>query len=389
MPKLPDQLPCQHLDFQTVPSPSFVVDLACLQRNLEILDSVQRRAGCKILLALKGFAMWSTFPLIRQYLAGVTASGPWEAQLGREEFGKEVHVYAPAFSEEDINELLPTADKLSFNSVGQWRKYRQRVLGHRRTIECSIRVNPECSTGQVALYDPCVAGSRLGQLAAGLTDADIDGLSGLHFHTLCEQDSDALEATLEAFEKRFGKWMPGLKWLNMGGGHHITRPGYDLDRLVRLICEAKARWGVEVYLEPGEAIAIRTGVLVGSVLDLTENAGPIAILDVSATAHMPDTLEMPYRPDVRGAGEPGERAHTVKLGGLTCLAGDVINTYSFDHPLKIGDRLVFEDMSHYTMVKTTLFNGVKHPAICTWDPASKKLEVIRRFRYEDYRDRLS
>ncbi|MBP7949593.1 MAG: carboxynorspermidine decarboxylase [Verrucomicrobiales bacterium] len=382
-------LPCSELDLSLVPSPSFVVDLGCLRRNLAVLRDVQERSGAKILLALKGFAMWSTFPLVRESLAGVCASGPWEARLGREKFDREVHVYAPAFTDDDLEETLPLADKISFNSAAQWRRFRRRVKSCGREIECSIRVNPECSTGNVPLYDPCVAGSRLGQIASGITEDDIAGLDGLHFHTLCEQNSDALEQTLEAFSARFGKFMPRLKWLNMGGGHHITRADYDRERLIRLVRTAREQWGVEVYLEPGEAIALGTGVLIGSVVDLTWNALDIAIVDVSASAHMPDTLEMPYRPEIRGAGLPGTLASTARLGGLTCLAGDVIGDYSFAAPLEIGQRLVFEDMAHYTMVKTTFFNGVKHPALCTWDPDTRELNVVRRFRYEDYRDRLS
>jgi len=382
-------LPCIDLDLKRVPSPAFVVDLACLQYNLEILQDIQARSGAKILLALKGFAMWKTFPLLRKNLAGVCASGPWEARLGHEEFGKEVHVYAPGFTDQDMDEIIPIADKISFNSVSQWRRHRKRVLGAGRKIDCSIRVNPECSTGQVPLYDPCVAGSRLGQLTSAITEDDLEGLTGLHFHTLCEQNADALELTLEAFDKRCGKWMKHLNWLNMGGGHHITRADYDRELLVRLIRETSALYDVQVYLEPGEAVALGTGILVGSVVDITHNAGAIAIMDLSATAHMPDTLEMPYRPDIRGSGLPGEKKHDYKIGGLSCLAGDVINHYSFDAPLHPGQPLIFEDMAHYTMVKTTMFNGVKHPAICTWDPASDELKVVRRFRYEDYRDRLS
>lgn len=382
-------LPCKNLNPSDVPSPSFVVDLECLQWNLEVLKNVQARSGAKILLALKGFAMWSTFPLVRQYLAGVCASGPWEARLGHEEFGREVHVYAPGFTDQDLDEILPIADKISFNSVHQWRRHRKRVLSQPRKIDCSIRINPECSTGPVPMYDPCVAGSRLGQLTSGITDEDIDGLTGLHFHTLCEQNADALEQTLEAFDQKCGRWMGQLQWLNMGGGHHITRADYDLELLVKLIKQTRARYDVEVYLEPGEAVALGTGVLVGSVVDVTENAGQIAIMDVSATAHMPDTLEMPYRPDIRGSGLRGEKRHDYKIGGLSCLAGDVVDHYSFDQPLQIGQSLIFEDMAHYTMVKTTFFNGVKHPSLCTWDPSRKELKVVRKFRYEDYRNKLS
>ncbi len=381
--------PCATLDPHSVPSPAFVVDLACLQWNLDVLTDIQQRSGGKILLALKGFAMWRTFPMIRKHLAGVCASGPWEARLGHEEFGKEVHVYAPGFTDQDLDELLPIVDKISFNSVSQWRRHKKRVLGYDRKIDVSIRVNPECSTGKVPLYDPCVAGSRLGQLTGAITEEDLEGLTGLHFHTLCEQNADALEQTLEAFDQRCGKWMQHLHFLNMGGGHHITREDYDRDLLVRLIKETRAKYNVEVYLEPGEAIALGTGILLGTVVDIMENAGEIAIVDLSATAHMPDTLEMPYRPDIRGSGEAGEKVHTYKLGGLSCLAGDIINHYSFDQPLQPGQTLIFEDQAHYTMVKTTFFNGVKHPNLCTWDPKHEHLEVVRKFRYEDYRDKLS
>jgi carboxynorspermidine decarboxylase len=309
--------------------------------------------------------------------------------LARDKFPGECHVYSPAFTAEDMEEILPFADHLSFNSVRQWQTHLPRIKSTGRPIECALRINPQVSTGGVEMYDPCAAGSRLGIPAPELEGVDLSGLDGLHFHTLCEQNSDALEATLEGVEEKFGHLLRQVKWLNMGGGHHITRADYDVERLVRLVRGIREKYGIEVYLEPGEAIAIGTGVMVSSVVDTVRNGMDIGILDVSVTCHMPDCLEMPYRPDIRDSGREGEKEYTFRLGGGTCLAGDVIGDYSFDAPLQPGDRLVFEDMSHYTMVKTTMFNGVKHPALCTWDPGTEELKVVRRFSYEDFRDRLS
>lgn len=382
----------QGLDFdvRACPSPAYVVDDALLRRNLERLAEVQERSGARILLALKGFAMWDCFPMIREYLVGTTASGQDEARLGAETFGGEVHCYSPAFTAAEMDVVLRYADHLSFNSPGQWRRFRETIAAAPRRISCGLRVNPEHSTGAVPLYDPCAPGSRLGTRAQDLTPEDLDGLEGLHFHTLCEQNSDALEETLAAFEAKFGHYLAGMKWMNLGGGHHITRPDYDVERLVRVVRDFKARHPhLTVYLEPGEAIALNTGYLVCSVLDIVENDGPIAILDTSATAHMPDVLEMPYRPEIIGGGEPGEKAYTYRLGGLTCLAGDVVGDYSFDEPLEIGDRLVFTDMAHYTMVKTTTFNGIRLPSICRIDEASREVRTVKTFGYMDYRQRLS
>ncbi|WP_110666313.1 carboxynorspermidine decarboxylase [Salinicola halophilus] len=377
-------------DIQTCPSPAYVVDDARLERNLELLARVQAESGAKILLALKGFAMWDTFPLVSRYLVGTTASGQDEARLGAETFGGEVHCYSPAFTVPEMEVVLRYADHLSFNSPGQWHYFRQTVEEAPRDVSCGLRVNPEHSTGEVALYDPCAPGSRLGTRAGDLRPGDLEGLDGLHFHTLCEQDSDALEATLDAFETKFGGYLGGLRWVNFGGGHHITRPGYDIERLIRVVREFKARYPhLEVYLEPGEAIALNTGFLVATVLDIVDNDGPIAILDTSATAHMPDVLEMPYRPEIIGGAYPGEKAHTYRLGGTTCLAGDVIGDYAFDAPLEIGDRLVFTDMAHYTMVKTTTFNGIRLPAICRVEATSRVVTTVKTFGYEDYRQRLS
>lgn len=380
------------IDLDQVETPCFVTDLGALEANLRILDDVQQRAGCTILLALKGFAQWSTFPLIRRYLAGATSSSVAEARLAREELGGEVHAYAPAYSDEDMRELVTLADHIVLNTPSQWRRHRPAIEAARaagRAISCGLRVNHEHQEVEVALYDPAGPGSRLGTTRANVTAADLEGLDGLHFHTLCQVNSDALERALAAFEAKFGEFIPGMKWVNFGGGHHITRPDYDRERLIRLVREFRERWQVPVYLEPGEAIALGTGVLVASVMDTLHNGVDLAILDTSATAHMPDVLEMPYRPVIIGAGDPGEKRYTYRLGGLTCLAGDVIGDYSFDEPLAPGTKLVFLDMAHYTMVKTTTFNGVRMPSIATRDAATGAITVHRKFGYADYRDRLS
>ena len=392
--------PAPRFDVRRIETPAYVVDLGLLRQNLEKLAMVQREAGCKVLLALKGFSMFSTFGLVRQYLSGCCASGIHEAQLAHEEFGKEVHVYAPAFKEEEMRQIIPIADHVSFNSLRQWRTFRPlieaaKARGHAPSP--GLRVNPEHSEVEVSLYDPCSPGCRLGTRADAMEDEDLSGLEGLHFHALCEQNSDTLERVVGAVEKRFPKFLEQVKWVNMGGGHHITRSNYDVDRLIRLVQGFKQRWGKDVYLEPGEAVALNTGYLVASVLDIVgEKKGsagspilPTAILDTSATAHMPDTLEMPYRAHIIGADWPDALPHTYRLGGMTCLAGDVINDYSFPEPLQIGQKLVFTDMAHYTMVKTTTFNGVPHPDIDTYDPDTDELRVVRRFGYEDFKRKLS
>jgi carboxynorspermidine decarboxylase len=366
-----------------------VIDVAALEHNLRTLADVQKSAGCSILLALKGFATWSTFPLVGKHLAGVAASGPDEARLGREELGKQVHTYCPAFSEETLLETIRYSDHVVFNSPSQAARFRDVIAEHSSDVKFGLRINPEHSEVDVAIYDPCAPGSRLGTTRAELSKFDLVGITGFHFHTLCENGADALERTLRVVEERFGPWLGALEWVNFGGGHHISKPDYDRDLLVELIREFKQRHGVKVFLEPGEAIGVDTGVLVATVLDVVENERAIAILDTSATAHMPDVLEMPYRPDVRGAGDPGGFAHTYTLGGLSCLAGDTIGTYSFADPLEVGDKVIFEDMGHYTMVKTTTFNGVRLPSIALYDPRDGSLRVQRKFGYEDYRDRLS
>jgi carboxynorspermidine decarboxylase len=366
-------------------SPCWVIDLPALEQNLQILARVQREADCKILLALKGFATFSTFPLIRKYLSGATASSAHEAQLAREELGGEVHTYAPAFNEQELREVLRFSDHIVFNSFAQWQ--RLGPLAREHGASCGIRVNPEQREVPVELYDPCAPCSRLGVVQSEFHPELLEGLEGLHFHALCELGADALQRVLGAFEARFGEFIGRMKWVNFGGGHHMTRPDYDVQLLIELVRDFKRRHGVQVYLEPGEAIAIRTGVLVSTVLDVVRNGTQIAILDTSATAHMPDTLEMPYRPEIVGAGAPGEKAHTYRLGGLTCLAGDVIGDYSFDHELRVGERLVFLDMSHYTLVKTSNFNGVRLPSIALRH-ADDSYQLVKRFGYESYRDRL-
>lgn len=375
-----------------VSTPAFVVDLSLLRKNLELLAEVQEVAGCDILLALKGFSMFSTFPLVREYLRGCCASGLNEARLAHSEFGKEVHVYSPAYKDEEMKQILPIAGHISFNSLRQWEKFRpvlQAKSGTRNAPSPGLRVNPEVSTVEVPLYDPCSPGCRLGVRDLELEGADFSGIEGLHFHALCEQNSDVLERVVESVERRFPALLKQVKWVNMGGGHHITKPGYDIERLIRLVRNFRERHGVKVYLEPGEAVALNTGYLVVSVLDIVGAGEQTAILDTSATCHMPDVLEMPYRPVVVGAGMPQEFAHTYKLGGTSCLAGDVIGAYSFPEPLQIGQKLVFTDMAHYTMVKTTTFNGVPHPDIATYDPDAQKLTVVRHFGYSDFRNRLS
>jgi carboxynorspermidine decarboxylase len=375
------------LDVADLETPCFVTDLGALEANLQLLRSVQDRSGCTILLALKGFAQWSTFPLVRRYLAGATSSSVAEARLAREELGGQVHAYAPAYSDGEMAELVTLADHIVLNSPAQWRRHRTVI--QRAGRSAGLRVNHEHQEVEVALYDPAGACSRLGTTRANLSAADLEGIDGLHFHTLCQTNSDALERAVAAFERKFGEFIPQMKWVNFGGGHHITRPDYDVERLVRVLTDFEAKWHVPIYLEPGEAVALGAGVLVAQVMDTFHNGMDIAILDTSATAHMPDVLEMPYRPMIVGAGEPGVKPCTYRLGGMTCLAGDVIGDYSFDRPLEIGDKLVFLDMAHYTMVKTSTFNGVRLPSIATHDPATKRITVHKRFGYRDYRDRLS
>ncbi len=372
-----------------LPSPCYLVDEAALNRNLAVLKSVQDRTGARILLALKGFAMHRVFPLVKTALQGTAASSVNEARLGRELFGGEVHVCAPAYSNADIDQLLPLADHLIFNSVPQWQRYQDRTAAFSgRKVSLGLRINPEYSEVKTALYDPCCPGSRLGIRREQLIGTRLSSIDGFHFHTMCEQNAGTLERTLRVVETKFAAFFGELQWFNFGGGHHISRADYEVDQLCRILETFHSRHGLQIYLEPGEAIALNAGVLIGSVLDVAGEDIPNAILDLSATAHMPDILEMPYRPEVRGAARPGEKPYTYRLGGITCLAGDRIGDYSFDRPLQAGDRLIFEDMAHYTMVKNTMFNGVRLPAIVLRRMAGD-FEIVREFSYENYRNRLS
>ena len=388
------------LDVASLPTPCFVVDEGLLARNCRTLTEVIRRTDCRILLALKGYACWSTFPLIKRFLHGCCASSVHEARLAREEFGGEVHAFAAAFSETDVLELAGLCDHVVFNSHHQLDLLGPKALGEaarrKRTLHLGLRVNPGHSEGRTPLYDPAAPGSRLGVTGSAFDPAALERISGLHFHTLCEHNADALERTLTVFMAKFGAFLPRLSWINLGGGHHITRPDYDVDLLVRLLSDLRARSGLTVYLEPGEAVALDAGVLVATVLDIVENNGRIAILDASAAAHMPDVLEMPYTPRVALEGinaspsdqGEGRRDHLFRLAGHSCLAGDVIGAYAFHRPLRRGDRLVFMDMAIYSMVKTTTFNGLQLPSILR---RTQEGEVVlqRAFTYQDYKGRLS
>lgn len=376
------------IDFSTLPSPCYVVDERLLKKNLEILQTVQQRTGCRILLALKGFSMYSVFHLAGKYLAGITASSLFEARLGYEEMGKEVHIYAPAYNEKEFDTLTGICDHIVFNSFQQWRKFKDKVKNAPKKIECGIRINPEYSEIETPIYNPCYQFSRLGVTLSNFKPEELDGIDGLHFHTMCEQNADTLARTIKVVDEKFGKYIKNMKWLNFGGGHHITRPDYDIETLIRSILFIKDKYGIDVYLEPGEAVALNTGFLVSTVMDIVDNGMQIAILDTSAACHMPDVLEMPYRPDIIGAGTPNEHAYTYRLGGPTCLAGDIIGDYSFKQPLKPGDRLVFCDMAHYTMVKNNTFNGVNLPSIVLHSEAEGS-KVIKQFGYQDFKSRLS
>ena len=368
-----------------LPTPCYLVDEGLIRRNLEILSSVKERTGCKILLAQKAFSMYALYPLIGKYLDGATASGLFEARLGREEMGKENHIFSPAYREDEFDEITGLCDHIIFNSFAQLEKFGSQALAAGREI--GLRINPACSTQDHAIYDPCSPGSRLGVTAENFRPELLQGVSGLHFHTLCEQNADALAQTLEAVEARFGEYLPQMKWLNFGGGHHITRADYDIDLLCSLISRIQEKYSVQVYLEPGEAVALNAGFLITTVLDTVHNGMDIAILDTSAACHMPDVLEMPYRPPLLDSGKAGERPYTYRLTGPTCLAGDVIGDYSFDAPLAPGDRLIFGDMAIYTMVKNNTFNGMNLPAIVLRHEDGSD-QILRTFGYEDFKCRL-
>lgn len=375
------------MDFQNVKTPCFVVDEKRLTDNLEILKDVSERAGCKILLAQKAFSMFYAYPLISKYLAGTTASGLYEARLGKEKFGGETHVFSPAYREDEFEEILKYADDIVFNSPKQVKKYAQKAKDLGKSV--GLRVNPECSTQEChAIYDPCSPGSRLGTTLKNFDESIFSFLDGLHFHTLCEQNSDDLETTAKAFEEKFGKYLKCMKWVNFGGGHHITRKDYDREKLISVVKHFREKYDVEVYLEPGEAVVLNAGFLVSTVLETMNNGMDIAILDTSAACHMPDVLEMPYRPPLMNSGEPNEKEFIYRLGGPTCLAGDVIGDYSFDKPLHEGDKVVFEDMALYTMVKTNTFNGMPLPSIL-YRKQDGETVTVKTFGYEDFASRLS
>ena len=370
-------------EWDVVPTPSYLVYEELLEKNLRILAELAEDTGAKVLLAQKCFSMYHYYPLIGRYLSGTTASGIYEARLSQEEMGKENHVFKPAYEENEIPRLAAICDHIVFNSFAQWERFgaAARAAG----ASCGIRINPERSTQEHAIYDPCAPNSRLGVKIADFRADLLEGIDGLHFHTLCEQGADALAATLEAVEEKFGKYLYRMKWLNFGGGHHITREGYDIPLLKRLIRHVQDTYDVAVYLEPGEAVALNAGFLVAEVLDVQTDGN--VILNTSAACHMPDVIEMPYRPPVIGAGEAGEKAHTYTLAGPTCLAGDTIGTYSFDVPLNVGDRVVFGDMAIYTMVKNNTFNGMPLPNIIAVAP-NGDWEIVREFGYDDFKMRL-
>ena len=372
--------------WESVPTPSYIVDENRLKHNLEILAEVKRDTECKILLAQKAFSMFYFYPMIAEYLDGSTASGLFEAKLGAEEMPGEVHVFSAAYKEDEFEEIAKTADHIVFNSFAQWKKYKKAAMEN--NCVCGLRVNPEHSTQDTPIYDPCSPGSRLGIREADFDESELEGISGLHFHTLCEQGAEPLAETLEVFEKKFGKYLHKMKWVNFGGGHHITRADYNLPLLKKCIKYMMDTYGVEVYVEPGEAVAYHAGDLVSTVLDIVNADIPVAILDTSAACHMPDVIEMPYRPPVYGSGENGEKKYTYRLAGPTCLAGDIIGEYSFDESLKVGDRIVFGDMAIYSMVKNNTFNGMPLPAIIAAD-SNGEWKIVKKFGYTDFKMRLS
>ena len=373
--------------YNHLPSPCWILEESKLLKNLKLMQTIQEKSGAKILLALKGYALWRSFPLMRPYLQGCCASGLHEAKLASEMFQKEVHTYSPAFKEEEIEEIASLSEHLLFNSPQQFWRFAQKAKAINPKLSLGLRINPEYSHAPTQMYNPCGTFSRLGTTLEQFDETLLPHLDGLHFHALCEESVDALIAVLEVFEAKFGKWLSGLKWVNFGGGHHITKEGYDVEKLIQTIQAFKKRYGVEVYLEPGEAMGWETGRLMCTVLDIVENGMPIAILDTSAEAHMPDTILMPYRAEVTNAYPAHTTPHTYRLGGNTCLAGDIMGDYAFNAPLKVGDRLFFEDQMHYTMVKATTFNGIALPSIAI-ERLDGNVEVVRQFGYESFKSRL-
>lgn len=374
-----------------VETPCYLVSEDVIEQNCRILDDVQQRTGAKILLALKAFAMPKVFPVMAKYLHGVCASGPIEAQMGREEFGREVHTYSPAFTPDQMERTIRFSDHIVFNSVSQWHTHRDRIAASGKNIEIGLRVNPGYAEVEVDLYNPCLPGSRFGVNPEDLDGIDLTGISGLHFHAMCEQNADVLVRVLESFEERYSHLIPQMKWINFGGGHHITRTDYDVELLVRTITSFRERHnGIQVYLEPGEAVVLNAGVFVTSVLDIIHNGVDIAVMDCSAETHMPDVLAMPYRPKMIGSGDEGEAfPYTYRLGGISCLAGDFIGSYSFGQPLAVGSRLVLLDMALYSFIKNTTFNGVELPSLYSFSKERGTLDLVRKFGYEDYKNRVS
>lgn len=370
-------------------TPCYLISEDIIEKNCEVLDEVQQRTGARILLALKAFAMPALFPLIRKTLCGICASGPIEAQLGREDFNREVHTYSPAYSDSQMTRVIEYSDHILFNSISQYEKHRQTIAESGKSIEIGFRVNPGHSEVATDLYNPCLPGSRFGLQPEELDRVDFSNISGLHFHAMCEQDADVLVRILDSFTERFGRFFHHLKWVNFGGGHHITREGYQLDLLCSTLINFKKKHGLEVYLEPGEAVVLNGGFLAATVLDLMKNDIDIAILDTSAETHMPDVLAMPYRPELPGSGGPRQHPYTYRLGGISCLAGDIVGDYSFLKPLGCGDRLVFTDMALYSFVKNTTFNGVELPSLYTYSLRKGSTTLIRKFGYQDYRSRLA
>ncbi|MGQ1889875.1 carboxynorspermidine decarboxylase [Thermophagus sp. OGC60D27] len=377
------------IDIKQVPSPAYVMDEMLLRKNLKLIKSVGDRAGVEIILAFKAFSLWPAFSIVREYIPGATASSVNEARLAFEEMGSPAHTYSPAYTEQDFPEIMRYSSHITFNSIAQYERFRPMLKSEATPISAGLRINPEYSEVSTDLYNPCSPGSRLGIPADQMPDHLPQGIEGLHFHALCESSSEELEKVLQNVEKKFGKHLTQIKWLNMGGGHLMTRKGYDVEHLIQLLKNFKEKWGIHIILEPGSAFAWETGILVAEVTDIVNNHGiKTAILNVSFTAHMPDCLEMPYKPVIRGAHqEPVEGLPTYRMGGNSCLAGDFIGDWSFNHPLKPGDRIVFEDMIHYTIVKTTMFNGVTHPSIAFWNDRTG-LKMIRKFSYEDYKSRM-
>ncbi|MEG2813222.1 MAG: carboxynorspermidine decarboxylase [Oscillospiraceae bacterium] len=371
------------IDISNLPTPCYLIDERLLKKNLEILKNISDKTGCKILLAQKAFSMYETYPLIGKYLAGTTASSLFEAKLGFEEMKKENHIFSPAYLDKEFEEIATICDHIVFNSPNQWEKFKNKC----QNISCGLRVNPEYSEIETDLYNPCITGSRLGTTLNNISEEVLEGLEGLHFHTMCEQNSDTLKRTLTAFEEKFGKYLYKMKWINFGGGHHITRPDYDIETLINCILHIKNKYNVQVYLEPGEAVALNTGYLVSEVLEIVSNGIDVAILDTSASCHMPDVIEMPYRPEIVNGFKANEKNYTYRLSSNTCLAGDIISDYSFEKPLKVGDKLIFCDMAIYSMVKNNTFNGINLPSIAIYRE-NTGTTILKTFTYNDFKSRL-